>query len=162
MRKLNLGCGTHWLPSKDGWDNIDVRDLVPPSTARFIKHDVRRVRKDLYLDGTIDEIFASDILEHMPKPHALIFLEDMVALLKKGGKITIRTPEFSYIMEWSKKHTTEEIRYRCYGWNDYPENSHCFVWLEHELLAVCDKLGLSVVTRARTEETNMTLSLLKR
>lgn len=159
MRKLNLGCGEHWLPAKDGWDNIDVRELVPPNTARFLKHDVRRIRQDLYLDSSIDEIFASDILEHMPKPHAIKFLNDMAALLKKGGKLTLRTPEFSYIMNWGRNRTMEELRYRCYGWNDYAENSHCFVWLKNELINECTKLGLKLVSESKTEDTNVMLVL---
>lgn len=165
LRRLNLGCGEHLLPMKDSWDNIDIRPIVPPPGYRFLLHDVRRVR-DLYEDGSIAEIYASDILEHMPKPHGIQFIEDCHALLAQGAKMLIRTPEFVRILTWGEhskpKPDMETFRYRFFGWNDYPENSHCFVWLEKELMDVLKAHGLEVLDAKTTETTNITVVLRKK
>ena len=79
--KLNLGCAKD---IKDDYLNIDVYDhpLVK-------KADVRDL--SFIEDGSVEEIYAKDILEHMSYQDGKAAIKEWARVLKTGGKIFIQT-----------------------------------------------------------------------
>lgn len=89
MVKLNIGCGGVRLP---GYIGIDSN---PKSGA-----DIIRPAHNLpYLDGEVDEIRSSHMLEHVEHLSATLF--EWFRVLKPGGLLWIRVPNFEvYVREW--------------------------------------------------------------
>jgi hypothetical protein len=87
--RLNLGCGTH--PAQ-GFVNID---MVPADT-RVVAGDVRGLD---YPPGSVDEIYARDVLEHMGFPDAQAVIGHWCSLLKVGGVITIQSTCIDLFLE---------------------------------------------------------------
>ncbi len=101
MIKLNLGCGSDL---KEGYINIDVvREFGSLSSDKkpFL---VCNLSESLpFKDESVDEIIAKDILEHFDKYMAHIVFADWVRVLKIGGRIFIRVPDFDFIFEVAKR-----------------------------------------------------------
>ena len=83
--RLNLGCGKHL---KQGYINIDLYS----QTDGVVIQDIRKLL-DYYKPGTIDEIYASDVIEHISHKEVKEVLSTWCSLLKPGGKIYIKTPD---------------------------------------------------------------------
>ena len=80
--RLNIGCGDVILA---GYENVD-----------FYHDDPRVERMDLFKfpwkwdDESVDEVVAFAIWEHCPKP--VQFMEEIVRVLKKGGRLKLYLP----------------------------------------------------------------------
>jgi predicted SAM-dependent methyltransferase len=81
--KLNLGCGED---IKKGFINIDFRKL--PGVD--ITHNLMAPLP--YEPGTIDYIFAQDVLEHFPYTETEKIFGYWITALKIGGEILIQVP----------------------------------------------------------------------
>lgn len=93
--KLNVGCGPN---PKDGYTNIDIVDYG----NEFVRIcDCRNI--DFVDVGTVDEIYAKDVLEHFPYHESKEILKHWVSLLKTGGKIFIQTTNFDLFVECYNK-----------------------------------------------------------
>jgi len=80
--RLNLGAGND---IKEGWINHDLADL--PGIDKV--HDLR-VYPWPWEEGTFKEVFAKDILEHVPD--LLKVVEEIHRICKPGAKIQIAVP----------------------------------------------------------------------
>ena len=87
--KLHLGCGNKKIA---GMVNIDSVLSCQPD----LLHDLAKPLP--YQDLSIDEILAEDLLEHFDKYMRFIVLGDWVRVLKIGGIITLRVPNFQKIL----------------------------------------------------------------
>jgi len=90
MLKLNVGCGNDIKP---GYVNIDLynekADLQCPAHA--IPYEA----------GSADEIFSSHMIEHLTPQEFEMALKEWRRLLKPGGKLIIRCPNFElYVREF--------------------------------------------------------------
>jgi ubiquinone/menaquinone biosynthesis C-methylase UbiE len=90
MLKLNVGCGNDIRP---GYVNIDLynkkADLKCPA------HSIP------YEDGSVDEVFTSHMIEHLTPQEFEMALREWRRLLKLGGKLIIRCPNFElYVREF--------------------------------------------------------------
>jgi GT2 family glycosyltransferase/tetratricopeptide (TPR) repeat protein len=82
--RLNLGCGDKPLPGyincdlfpQDGVDEIFSLDEIP------------------YADHSVDEIQSIHSLEHLPRPRAEAAIKEWSRVLKKGGKLRLKVPDF--------------------------------------------------------------------
>ena len=83
--KLNIGCGNK---KKPGWVNVDAS----PECAPDLIHDLRAALP--YEDMSVEEIVAEDVLEHFDKYFRYLAMFDWARVLKVGGRITIRVPNF--------------------------------------------------------------------
>jgi len=82
--KLNLGCGDD---IREGWINID---LAPgPGVDRVWNLEETPLP---YEDGTIDEIFASHVIEHLYPHQWHELIRDFHRMLRPGGRLEIRVP----------------------------------------------------------------------
>ena len=75
--KLNLGCGKNELP---GYDNRDIKAGQPCYPLPFA-------------DGTVEEVRASHVLEHLTFRQAREALRDWFRVLQPGGVIRVAVPD---------------------------------------------------------------------
>lgn len=85
MKILNVGCGSQTY----GTDHVD---LYPQRTG-VIRCDVDREPLP-YADGTFDEVYSENMMEHLKNPN--LVLQEMVRVLKKGGRLAIITDNASF------------------------------------------------------------------
>ncbi len=89
--RLHLGCGSVRL---EGYVNLDKyptkgADRVMPADRLY------------YDDASVDEIYSSHMLEHLGPEELESATKEWRRVLKPGGKVTVRCPNFEvYIREW--------------------------------------------------------------
>jgi SAM-dependent methyltransferase len=117
MLKLNLGCGGKL---RDGYINIDIRKL----NDKIVVADVSKLP---YEDETVDEIYASDIYEHIHHNRSKELLKHWVSKLKSGGKLLLHTSNIlvlcKFTLEQKDIKGIEEAFRRIYGM-DYTGGWH--------------------------------------
>jgi SAM-dependent methyltransferase len=89
--KLHIGCGKRYLKGYINIDKypVDTADLIAPA------HQLP------YEDGTVDEIYTSHMIEHLPPDEFAAALAEWYRVLKMNGTLTIRCPNFElYVREW--------------------------------------------------------------
>ena len=74
---MNLGAGNCPL---DGWENYDIKTGQPCFPLA-------------HADGTVDEIRASHVLEHLSFRDATAALRDWFRALKPGGRLWVAVPD---------------------------------------------------------------------
>jgi len=94
MTKLHLGCGSRYL---EGYINIDLGYYKLDENC-----DVRDLSR--YEDNSIDEIYASHVLEYLDKEGAIETLKEWYRVLKPSGIIRIAVPDFDKIIEVYQKY----------------------------------------------------------
>jgi ubiquinone/menaquinone biosynthesis C-methylase UbiE len=87
MIKVNLGCGDE---TKEGWVTID----------KYQKADINTDIDDIPLESeTVDMIYCSHVLEHIPFTKEKQTLDEIYRILKTGGELVIVVPDFKWIAE---------------------------------------------------------------
>jgi predicted SAM-dependent methyltransferase len=98
--KLHLGC---WHRRLDGYVNIDI------------KHENADVHADIqylpYENNTIDEIYASHVLEHFGRHEFLAVLKEWNRVLKPGGSVYIAVPDIESAFKYYEKHKDLRVLY---------------------------------------------------
>lgn len=115
-RILNVGCGNDTY----GTDFVDLY----PSRPEVKKCDVGS-EKLPYPDETFDEVYSAFLLEHSKNPNNT--LREMVRVLKKGGKIVIKTDNAGWWL-FHKKFSPHFFGYKGRGKMD---KHYCIFTLEH-------------------------------
>jgi predicted SAM-dependent methyltransferase len=106
--KLNLGCGP---VQPDGWVNVDGSmrawlvarwpvinrvlegsRVIPPTDFRGVQYE-RLEQRWRWADGSIDAIYAGEILEHFTREKGLAFLRECFRVLRPGGVLRVRVPD---------------------------------------------------------------------
>ncbi len=82
--RLNIGAGDIALP---GFTSIDKK----------LGHEAGNLRE--YADGTVDEIYASHVLEHFPAAFVSGVVKEWCRVLKPGGRLRIGVPDFRKVAE---------------------------------------------------------------
>lgn len=93
MIRLNLGCAD--LPLQ-GWVNVDMSRS--PHIKADLVADVLDL-SDVIEPGSVDEIYAGHLLEHLAPTQAEEAIEHWKSLLKPGGILAIVTPDFHAVVE---------------------------------------------------------------
>lgn len=87
MVKLDIGCGKQ---PKEGWIGVDRLlggECVPLS-----------IRGESFADNSVDEIYASHVLEHLGHAESRAALREWHRVLKPHGRIRIAVPDIDYIL----------------------------------------------------------------
>ncbi|MES2179809.1 MAG: class I SAM-dependent methyltransferase [Gemmatimonadota bacterium] len=84
---MNVGSGPNVLP---GYDNLDLYVDAPG----VIRADVRKLP---YPDKSVDEVLASDILEHFPRLEWKAVLAEWVRVIKPGGLLVVQAPDMALL-----------------------------------------------------------------
>ena len=135
MVKLNLGGG---LQKRAGYVNID----------RQYGTEVYPLE---YEDGSVDEIYASHILEHFSHKEAPRVVAHWVSKLKIGGKIRIAVPDFHWIIDNQTNRLAEA--YLMGGQMD-EDDYHKSIWTEKKLREVMSHAGLTEINQWESDGTD--------
>lgn len=151
--KLNLGSGNKY---KEGWINIDINEGLP---SVDLIHDL----KDLlpYEDNSVEEIYASHVLEHITWCEATLILRDWYRVLIHGGIITVQTPN---LLRYFEKLQSGEVPpgtflYGVYGAREENEEHKAGFWPDllreyfeevgFEVISVDDSIFVTIVGRKK-------------
>lgn len=138
--KLNLACGDIIVP---GWINVD---LYNPKAD--LKCDVTRLP---YEDNSVEEIWASHIIEHFHYYEGFDVLREWLRVLKPGGKIMIETPDMLASCKLFVE-GNEQDRINLYGhffaqpWLG-PGQVHKFLYTETQLRWTLEQCGFKNIQR---------------
>ena len=89
-RKANVGCGGD---HKAGYLNVDFKEYHHPDVLA----DVRELAG--FPDAFFEEVFACDVLEHLPRTETANVLAVWNRVLAPGGRIYIRAPNVPGLIE---------------------------------------------------------------
>ena len=137
---LNVGCGERTFKEyPEGYKciNIDERDLSNVDKVM----DVRRLE---FPDEHFDYILASDIIEHFPISETKNILKEWKRVLKIGGIIEFRMPNFKEICRRyiDGEHDAKLTSWLLFGGQEYPGNFH-YVGFDREWFSsICATCGL--------------------
>jgi predicted SAM-dependent methyltransferase len=86
MTKLNVGCGSNWLPDFENRDmDLDLRKPLP------------------HASNSLEFILAEHVLEHLTGPEMFSFLEEAHRCLKSGGTLRVCVPELANVDDSKRK-----------------------------------------------------------
>ena len=94
--KLDIGCGNAKL---DGYTGVDA------FTGADIKAEMWSIPLE---DGSVEEIYSSHALEHVPMGQVHATLVEWCRLLKPEGKLVLQVPNFDYVAKFWLTHKPEE------------------------------------------------------
>ena len=97
--KINLGSGNRCKP---GWVNVDQFH-----GAAERKEDIRAVD---FAPGTVDEVLASHVLEHITKDDTLALIAKIYRWLKPGGLFVCEMPNLTTCLEIAKSKWLEKAK----------------------------------------------------
>lgn len=92
MLRLNLGAGNKPLPRADGWVNVDLRLGDDAHAWLACDFNVQPLPAGI-APGTVDEILASHVVEHIHRPAVPGVLAAWCGALKPGGRIALEQPD---------------------------------------------------------------------
>ena len=153
LKKVNLGSGRDYL---EGWINVDIDphakvDVVADLSSTFP-----------FKDDTIDEVKASDILEHFTKEDGVKFLTECHRVLRHGGKIFIRTHDLQAI---TRKFSGDPLVMTHFIYGDTSDTgvfgAHKYAYTEDSLRFVLKKTGFEIESY-RLDETNHVVAAVKK
>lgn len=136
--RLNLGCGKD---IKEGWMNIDLFSEYPI----VIKMDIRNIELD---DNSVDEILASDILEHFSHREVDAILSEWARVLKPNGIIEIRCPNLKLQLQaYMRGDWNADIAsYMIFGGQTNPGDYHCVAFDKESITNHLTKAGFSIIS----------------
>jgi SAM-dependent methyltransferase len=152
---LNLGCGDKRI---EGAVNIDLRSDVADVVC-----DVREVG---CRDESVDEIVASDLIEHFPASETHVLLSEWRRVLKPGGKLTLRLPNLDGLARLllERKIDPRAVIRNIYGGHRWGPNGawdmHHTGWTPDLLADDLNRYGFDVLSNDLTG--NMTVVAIRR
>lgn len=96
--KLNLGSGNAPL---EGYENLDAKtgdSLYPLRQDESKRLNWRQPLPRGFAGDSVDEVYASHVLEHFPHGQTLDVLKEWTRVLKPGGWLKIAVPDFEWIV----------------------------------------------------------------
>ena len=134
-RILNVGCGN----DRYGTDFIDAY----PSRKDVIKCNLDK-EKLPYKNNTFDEVYSAFNFEHLKNPSSV--LKEMVRVLKKGGRIIVKTDNAG----WWGYHNSKskyKVHYGGYHYENHgDEDKHYALYTMHHLENHFREVGLKVLS----------------
>ncbi|MDR2966376.1 MAG: methyltransferase domain-containing protein [Methanobacteriaceae archaeon] len=125
--KLHLGCGDKYLESreKESYIHCDIRENDNIDYVLDLKN------LNVFIDNSIDEIYACHVLEHFGRFEINNVLSEWNRVLKKEGVLRLAVPNFEEIVgEFLENSNVDAIIGLLYGGQDYKYNFHkyCFTF----------------------------------
>lgn len=143
--KLNLGCG---LDLREGYLNVDVREIQGVNLCFDLE-----ANELPFEDGVVAEILLKDSLEHIGWRKTEWFLRECYRVLRKGGVISIQTPDLEAIAKkvildpnykFGELSGYKAISYWVYGGQDYEGNLHKAGFTIPTLKGLLESVGFKV------------------
>lgn len=85
--RLNLGCGDQRM---DGYVGVDITE----GPATDVVSDIRSLP---YPDGTADEIYSAQVIEHFFPSDTQDLFREWLRVLRPGGTMHVTTPDFEHV-----------------------------------------------------------------
>lgn len=85
--RLHLGCGPRYLPG-----HVNIDRWAPG--RKDVAADIAALP---FREGAVDEIYASHLIEHLPRAKVLPALRHWAALLRPGGKLAVECPNLEEV-----------------------------------------------------------------
>ena len=145
--KLHLGCGTKHI---DGYVNIDIRyqpGVDEVNNVKFLRN---------YKPNSVDEIYASHVLEHFGRWEYKNVLSRWFEILKPNGILKLAVPDFNSITEYYlKTKDLKSLMGMLYGGQDYDENFHHVIFDFNTLSQDLKDIGFKSTQTWDTMEMNI-------
>jgi predicted SAM-dependent methyltransferase len=127
--RLNIGAGQSNLP---GFVSLDIKTGTDASG------------KLPYADNSVDEVYASHVLEHIHHSKANAALAEWVRVLKPGGRIRIAVPNWDSIVEQHRNGSmsTQMLNAWLHGTDPEHTDRHQFVASREELEGILRSLAI--------------------
>ncbi len=142
--RLNLGgAGEGFVNGKiPGFLTFDLRDT--PETD--IRGDVRDL--SMFDDGAVDELYASNVLEHFPHVDTQKVLKEWCRVLKPGGKLWVSVPDFDATVKlYLKEGLVDWVKFLAWGDQAHPLNYHYINFTFASLALDAHKAGFQDIKR---------------
>jgi len=137
--KLNLGCNTR---IKEGYLNVD-RDFYPGVNYQCDVSDLSSFK-----DESIEEIYASHILEHFSHTRTADVLKEWRRVLQTGGILKLAVPDFRRAIDiYLKCGMKDWIVYFLYGDQGYEGANHYCAFDEGRLKCILESIGFCDISR---------------
>ena len=142
--KLHLGCGQRYLP---GYIHIDVCN----EKHIDMQMDIRKL--DGIADNTVDDIYASHVLEHFKRNEIYDILKEWNRVIKPDGTIHIAVPNFLACVEQynQQKYLPELIGLICGGQKD-TYDMHTMIFDDKLLTQFLEETGFTDVKKYDHDE----------
>lgn len=103
--RLNLGCGGSPLANYINVDMDSLETLRTRYPEQCFSDDLLVHNYDIfclpYADGTVDEVRADSLIEHLPFVDEPRFFHEVKRVLRTGGLLRLATPDFeAAVTEW--------------------------------------------------------------
>lgn len=149
--KINLGAGATRIP---GFINTDNRtDIVGIDYSGVDVCDMK-----CFKDNYADYVYASHLIEHLPRTKTMICLKEVNRILNSGGTFRMAVPDFDAVMEFYQKYSDiENIQNWIYGSpNQEVKNEfrHFRIFNFDNLRALLLEAGFKRITRYDERKTN--------
>lgn len=117
---VNLGCG-----AQSGPEYVNV-DVVPAPHIHFV-HDVKVL--DMFSSESVDLLYASHIMEHIPRHELDAVIAEWHRVLKRGGILRISVPDFDNLLKiyHASSEDINSILAQLLG-QEPPYNNHYSIW----------------------------------
>jgi predicted SAM-dependent methyltransferase len=145
--KLHLGCGQRYLP---GFFHIDISKKAGAHID--LACDIRTL--DSIESDSVDDIYASHVLEHFPRKEIPSILREWNRVLKPGGTIHIAVPNFDACVrryEETQGELSELLGLLCGGQRDEYDFHHV-IFNEAILKSLMQQCGFSQIQKYNWQE----------
>jgi predicted SAM-dependent methyltransferase len=88
-KRVNIGCGATVITS--GWINLDYKAQHPSVV------EANLIQKLPFESESVDIVYSSHFIEHIPKHQVESFFAECHRILKKGGQFRFVVPDFEYL-----------------------------------------------------------------
>lgn len=136
---VNVGCG---FDTSDEFINVDV---LPLPHIHHV-HDITDL--SMFPTDSVDLLYASHVLEHMPVKKVVSTLKEWQRVLKKGGTIRISVPDFDNMVDYyiDSGRDVDAVRDNVLG-QEPPYDNHYTLWNVQKLKALLESIGFTNVRR---------------
>lgn len=132
---LNLGCG---MTNHPKFINVDG---FPYPHVHFV-HRIDRL--PMFVDSSVDLIYASHCLEHFEYRHISEVLREWIRVLKPGGCIRLSVPDFDKLVAiYSDTGNPDDIVEQIMGGQDSPYNFHYVLFNKKNLASYLIQAGFT-------------------
>lgn len=132
--RLNIGAGGSTIPGFTALDRKTGQEAYPLDVP----------------DGSVDEIRASHVLEHLPPDQTEAAIKDWARALKPGGRLRIAVPDFAF---WAKAYVDgrRDVGGHVMGGHLDADDVHHNIFDTHSLATLMMRAGLLCINRWRDE-----------
>ena len=142
-KRLHLGCGPRYLP---GYIHVDIQKYPHVDVI----YDITQDMSHLFAPGSINEIYACHVLEHIPRSEIITTLCLWQNLLKVGGKLRLAVPDFEAAIKVyceNPFNLYESLLGLLYGGQRNPWDFHTFAFDFVNMARLLGQVGFENVER---------------